>query len=1231
MALRLIQINLGKRSSASLELEQVLANDEFDIAIIQEPSTKGKLVTKLSGGQKFYAQNKRQRTCIWLSTELTRQSSCILRNDLSNRDITTVALKIKIDKTSEKNIIISSFYLPHKDEEGKAINDPINNLLEKIVCTSKQENTELILAGDSNSHNTLWGSADNNTRGDKLLEFIMENELTILNTGNLPTWSEDWTNKNSRRSTIDVTLCTKGITEKLSQWENSEIILQSDHKALTFKIDSNKVEPTKFRNPKKTNWENFLNDIKNKVEDINDINDTKELDKQAENLNKTLVDAFYKNCKEKKYKVRFLKVWMKPEIIDSRRALRKMWNKVKRKNLENDKEKFKEARKKHQKLIIEAKKTSWEEKASSIESTRESARLQKLFENGPSIKLGSIRKNDGNFTSTLEESLETLISKHFAGSSLLIENENDEVDHEEQQIREHTDEMLKEIEELINPATVEDIIDSFGPFKSPGGDQIFPALLQKSKKVIMQNIIKIFKGSLKLGYIPKCWRETNIIFIPKPGKEDYGDPKAHRPISLMSFMLKTLEKIIDKHIKSKYLTNFPIHGAQHAYQEGKGTETALHELFTIIGKTFEEKEICLAAFIDIEGAFDNTATDTIIKAARKYEFKPWIINWMESLLKNRVIKAGKGEKSKRFKPKKGCPQGGCLSPLFWCLVLDSLIRELKNAGFEVIAYADDLAIAQRGKFIHGLCNRINEAMKIIEKWCAENGLSVNPHKTFCMKFTRMTDGEKTKISPEIKLFQTNLKFVDTIKYLGVNLDPKISMKSHVEQTYNKSMKALWAAKALINRNWGLRPKMAHWLFNQIIIPRITYASIIWWNTSDFNFQKLEKINRTAMLMITGAVRTTPTMAMNVALNIPPIKIRVQTRAIETFFRLKINNMWQKSPYQSGHRAIEKAALEIHDGREIDVIPKTATVKQYKVTINDRINWKAGSDNFDAVVWYSDGSKRNNKTASGIYRTQDEFSANSRVSDDSTIMQAEVHGIKMCASQSLRDQLKNRNIIIYSDSQAALLALKKGTKVSSTVLECHDELNQLARENNVQLFWVPGHSDIKGNDKADAEANLGIDKPEVEQLIKTPVSKLKELIKNKEQTIFKNLWVKTNKQKYAKNFLEKPTPKRAMELLELSRKKLRLAIGIITGHCLFNKFLFRINKSTTDSCRFCLSEEETMLHFLCDCERIFISRKEILHSEFISHKDLSRFEIEELIKFLQKKEMDKTFFRHTHDN
>jgi len=96
-------------------------------------------------------------------------------------------------------------------------------------------------------------------------------------------------------------------------------------------------------------------------------------------------------------------------------------------------------------------------------------------------------------------------------------------------------------------------------YKSPGQDGIYPVLLQKGLQLLLYPLCKIYRASISLGYIPKIWREARVAFLPKPGKDDYTNAKAHRPICLTSFLLKGLEKLVDRYLRDGSLLGLPIH------------------------------------------------------------------------------------------------------------------------------------------------------------------------------------------------------------------------------------------------------------------------------------------------------------------------------------------------------------------------------------------------------------------------------------------------------------------------------------------------------------------------------------------------------------------------------------------------------------------------------------------------------------------------------------------------
>jgi hypothetical protein len=97
-----------------------------------------------------------------------------------------------------------------------------------------------------------------------------------------------------------------------------------------------------------------------------------------------------------------------------------------------------------------------------------------------------------------------------------------------------------------------------------------------------------------------------VTFVSKPGKADYPEPKPYHPISLSSFLLKMMGKLVVKHIRDNVLRDSHLHQDQFAYQLGKSMETTLYGVGMQIENVIEHKEMALGDYLDIEGEFDRT-------------------------------------------------------------------------------------------------------------------------------------------------------------------------------------------------------------------------------------------------------------------------------------------------------------------------------------------------------------------------------------------------------------------------------------------------------------------------------------------------------------------------------------------------------------------------------------------------------------------------------------------------
>jgi hypothetical protein len=265
-------------------------------------------------------------------------------------------------------------------------------------------------------------------------------------------------------------------------------------------------------------------------------------------------------------------------------------------------------------------------------------------------------------------------------------------------------------------------------------DGIMPIMLLQGFELLVGKLLLLLTASLALGYIPMSWRHTRVVFIPKPGKP-LTQAKSMRPISLMSFILKILEKLLHRHIRGGAMLEKPLHLNQSAYRAGMSMKTALFQVVHRLEKCLEHREIALGAFLDIEGTFDNTSFNTIITAARDRGLEETCCRWIGSMLECRLLHVSLMGSNLTAKVAGGCPQGRVLSPLLWNLVVDGLLTVTHDLGFSTFGYANDIVIIVQGKFVHTVREIIQKALNVVVKWTAKEGLNISPHKTAIVPFT----------------------------------------------------------------------------------------------------------------------------------------------------------------------------------------------------------------------------------------------------------------------------------------------------------------------------------------------------------------------------------------------------------------------------------------------------------------------------------------------------------------
>ena len=396
----------------------------------------------------------------------------------------------------------------------------------------------------------------------------------------------------------------------------------------------------------------------------------------------------------------------------------------------------------------------------------------------------------------------------------------------------------------ISVNDVKDAISLLKPNKAPGPDLITPKLLKEGENQLLAPLSFLFNLSLSLRQFPDSWKEANVIAVHK--KDSLSQPSNYRPISLLCYLGKLMERCMHKHIYNYLKQNHVISPYQSGFQSGDSTINQLVYLNNKFLQALDEAKEIRVVFCDVSKAFDRVWHKGLLFKLKSAGCSSQLLEWFSSYLSNRRQRVCfKGCNSSWLNINAGVPQGSILGPMLFVIFINDIVKGIRS---NIRLFADDTSLFKIVECPLNAAIELNFDLNNIYSWAKTWLVDFNAAKTVSLIISKKRSKPH---HPVLTLGGTNINEVSHHKHLGIVLSSDATWTNHLEIVLAKAWKRLGYIrqyKVLFDRT-SLQK-----LYQVFIRPLLEYGNILWDNCTIENKRSVENVQLEAARLVTGATK-----------------------------------------------------------------------------------------------------------------------------------------------------------------------------------------------------------------------------------------------------------------------------------------------------------------------------------------------------------------------------------------